>query len=1395
MTLGELSLSDLSGIAVPDLAILHLGGTESSSHLCTLCRKDGSVIDMRISITPGTSQEGSARYWNAFIEDITKQNQYEESIRKVNSYLENLINGAGVPIMVMDPGFCIVRVNRACEVLIGRSSHEVVGELVLSLFPQREHERLMRLLNTTLSGVRWESVEIDLLHRNGTVRSVVWNSSSIYEPGEGTPVATIIQGQDITLQKKYELEKDQAVRQITKNFAQLSILNDGIRNPLNVIQVYAGMSPDARLSEIIDGQIRSIDEMVTSLDQRWRESEKILQFLQKQYRVPLDFDEPSLSDEQDPSGFHLLLIEEMKAELFTILDSIDALVYVSDLDTYDLCYVNRFGRDILGDVIGQKCYKTLQNSDEPCEFCTNHHITGEATPSPVYRWERYNPQNGRWYDCRDRTITWSDGRLVRLEIATDITERKQYEEELRSNEGRLIDLISHIPDPLIILGFDASVHYCNAATFRLVGLDVDTTPSSLRIEPFMTPESLLQAITDLQAIRDFCGPRRSEYDIVCCSGQIRRVEAIGRKISWLGEDCDLVSLRDITERKESEQALRESEERYRAISEFSHNAICTISKEGRIIWVNENLLQMTGYSRDTVCDAPSFLQFIAPESVSLVRDNFVRYISGQEYTHHYSFYLLRSDGEKRLCEIYTVDFLDKSGNRILIASLLDITDSTRAREALIESENNFRSFFESVGEMIAVVTVPDGTFLYTNSTLRETLGYTDEKLLDMKLGNLFSGYSSTVERVLSDQVPGDRSVTEFVQVLTDPGVSIPAEMRVWQGTWNGRVCVYCIMKDIREEIEAKERFELIFRKNPNLMALSSVPDRVITDVNDAYLQRLGYSRDEVIGKTSRDLSLFLNPDQEEKIARLLSREGHISNQELVVRSKDGSVLYGVFSGDLITIRGRPFFLTVMTDISDRVNTENLLHEQERFESVLISSLPGFVYRCKNNPERTMLFVSDGCTSICGYLPDELIQDRVASYGSVVHPEYRCRLWEEWQKVIREHRVFEEVYQVITRSGSARWVWERGQGVFDDEGDLVCIEGFITDITSRKEMEEALRESEERFRLLIENQQDLVVKTDPERRVLYANPAYCSMIGKSEEELIGHALSLPTHPDDRQRIEESLSHLFSPPHTCSFEERIRTRNGWRWFSWTIRAVLDEQGSVTALVGTARDITGRKRAEAALRETNQKLNLLAGLTRHDIINQIQLMQVSHEYALASQDVSTIKSAIESAYQAGERIESIIGFTREYQNFGIDSSDWIPVGRAIDSAMYEVSCGDVVVDNQVDADIEIYADPIIRKVFSTLIENAIRHGGSITRIRFFTQKKGNQLLLICEDDGTGIADEFKERIFEHGFGNHTGLGLFFIREILAITSLTIHECGEPGEGARFKILIPADAFRRNS
>jgi PAS domain S-box-containing protein len=149
--------------------------------------------------------------------------------------------------------------------------------------------------------------------------------------------------------------------------------------------------------------------------------------------------------------------------------------------------------------------------------------------------------------------------------------------------------------------------------------------------------------------------------------------------------------------------------------------------------------------------------------------------------------------------------------------------------------------------------------------------------------------------------------------------------------------------------------------------------------------------------------------------------------------------------------------------------EKALRASEERYRTMIGNLPGFVYRCENDHDWTMSFISDGCRDVTGYAPEDLLNNKKTAFNDVIRPDYRERTWQHVQECLRQKKAFQHEYPIVVASGETdHWVWERGRGIFSDAGELLYIEGFITDITDRKRAEETLRNERLLLRTLIDN---------------------------------------------------------------------------------------------------------------------------------------------------------------------------------------------------------------------------------------------------------------------------------------------------------------------------------------
>ncbi|TYT73789.1 PAS domain S-box protein [Desulfobotulus mexicanus] len=242
-----------------------------------------------------------------------------------------------------------------------------------------------------------------------------------------------------------------------------------------------------------------------------------------------------------------------------------------------------------------------------------------------------------------------------------------------------------------------------------------------------------------------------------------------------------------------------------------------------------------------------------------------------------------------------------------------------------EREINFRNFFESIGDLVAV-TRPSGQIIYTNTSLRQSLGYSREECHGMYIIDLYPEKLREEAKVILEAMLEGREESCFIPLMRKNGKKIAVEARIWRGEWNGKECIFGLAKDISVQVEAQKRFERIFQNNPALMALWMLPESRLTDVNEAFLQTLGYVKEDIMNKTPQELNLFPFPEQLDALTLRLNETGRVTNTEIQIQDSKGRRKDGIFSGDVISSHGKHYLLTVMVDISERKQAEIALEE-------------------------------------------------------------------------------------------------------------------------------------------------------------------------------------------------------------------------------------------------------------------------------------------------------------------------------------------------------------------------------------------------------------------------------------------------------------------------------------
>jgi PAS domain S-box-containing protein len=592
-----------------------------------------------------------------------------------------------------------------------------------------------------------------------------------------------------------------------------------------------------------------------------------------------------------------------------------------------------------------------------------------------------------------------------------------------------------------------------------------------------------------------------------------------------------------------------------------------------------------------------------------------------------------------------------------------------------------------------------------------------------------------------------------------------------------------------EITKVKEEWERTFDAVPDLIALIDREHRIIR-VNKAMADSLGISPEQAVGMKCYEIVHHSSAPPLNCPHAMLLKDGKEHAEEVHEDNLGGDFL--VTTSPIYDAEGGLMgSVHIARDITTRKQVEEALYEKSQDLTLKVRELNSLyeIGRLVETSDTTDILLQ----ALADFLP-----------SAWQYPELTCA------RVVVNGREF--------RSGTFRessWVQDariivHGQRtgkieIFflgnDSEGKRPFLTGETTllnaiaervgRVLERKKAEGALRESEERYRTIINDMQDIFYRTDLTGKITMLSPSAARLAGyDSNDEILGRDVtSVYTVPAGRDNL---LAALREKGSVYAYPVDLRVRDGSiRHVTTSSHFYHDPQGTILGVEGVIHNITGQRQAEEALKEALKKLNMLSSITRHDILNQIMGLRTFLE--LSREDLKGTKheTFIEKEDQAAEAIQRQIEFTRFYQDIGVNAPKWQDAGSVIQEAAQQLSLPSIELHIEV-RDVEIFADPLIVKVFFNLMENSLRHGERVTRVEFSSRESEAGLVITYRDNGTGITAEDKKKLFQKGFGKHTGLGLFLSREILAITGITITENGEPGKGVQFDMMVPQGAFR---
>jgi len=813
-------------------------------------------------------------------------------------------------------------------------------------------------------------------------------------------------------------------------------------------------------------------------------------------------------------------------------------------------------------------------------------------------------------------------------------------------------------------------------------------------------------------------------------------------------DSVLVSLVDITQRKQMEDALRKSEERYRTIFETTGTATLIVEEDRTISLANNHAATLLGCSQEEIEGKKRWTEFVAPEDIErMQRFHQERRRNPESAPNHYDFHLIDKNGQ---VHIAFVSIAMIPGTTQSIASVLDVTDRVRAEQAL-EKRVAQLGLINEIGAQIASVLDPESLLEHAASLIQETFGYHHVGLFLLnRENNTLSLHSKA---------------GEFVRFF-----AANHHLSVGQGV-------------VGWVAENKKRL---------------LVNNVSTD--DQYVNLYP-------GKLPTGAELSVPIQTGDELTGVLDIQ---SPQRNAFDANDILVLETLADQLAVAIENARLHETVQQELTERKRAEMALRESQRMLSTLMSNLPGMAYRCLNDEHWTMKFVSEGGAELTGYAPEDLIDNHIVAYRDLIHPEDRDQVRANIDEALETQSPFQLNYRIINANGEQRWVWEQGRGIPEDQdASSQFLEGFITDVSERMKAEtereaifQQLQEQTQRLQQIMDTVSEGMVLLDAEKHILLANPVartYLATLGSVEtgerlqtlgQRPIDEMLAAP--PQGLWHEIEAANRVFEVTTKPLLSEEAPA--GW---TMVLRDVTRE-----------REMQQRMQQQERLAAVGQ---LAAGIA-HDFNNIMAVIILYGDMLLRSmssnQEKDRIKTIMQQANRAADLIDQLLDFSRRAV-FERRPMDLVPFLKEQVKLYERTLPDDIDVQLKYDAgDHTVNADPTrIQQVVMNLVVNArdaMPDGGQlqleVQRLAFAedkapvpNMKAGEWILLNVHDTGIGMSEDVRSHLFEPFFttkepGAGSGLGLAQVYGIVKQHKGEITVTTEEGAGTTFHIYLPA-------
>ncbi|MGG7034529.1 MAG: PAS domain S-box protein [Flavobacterium sp.] len=666
----------------------------------------------------------------------------------------------------------------------------------------------------------------------------------------------------------------------------------------------------------------------------------------------------------------------------------------------------------------------------------------------------------RWSTFVSKPTLQDDGSVCWDGIEFDITNLKKTEAELKYNQFLFESIIEGTSDAVFIKDYKGRYLVVNTATAKYIGKEISEIIGKDDSELFSKEEGLMLMKSDYQIM--ISGVTQTVEEHLTINSQPIVFSAI--KGSLKDEQGNMMGLfgisRDITNLKHIEEELRLSKQKFvLAFNSSPHAVFISEQETGKIIECNEALMNIYGYSREEVLGKTTLELnlYKNPEDRQKVIE------TAKEFGHIRNMELIglhKSGSELTL--IVSLEVCQISGKPHFIVTLNDITERKKTENELHISQEKFALAFHSSPDAIFISDQETGEFLESNNSVETIFGYTREEVIG-KTGLGLNLYKNPEDRQkVIDLLLKDGSVNKK-EVLGRHklGHDLNVLLTVGLETINNRSYFITTVHDIteRKKIEEKllisqQKFAIAFNSSPDAIFITEQDTGIIIEVNDAVETVFGFSREEIIGKTGRDLNINDDSEDQQKALDAFKENGHIRNMEVIRKHKSGSNLILLMSVESSIIEGKPCYISTLHDITQqKLAAEKLLESEERFKSIIsVSNTGAWEYHTDTDflwcsPEYfSMLGLNQSDYEILGH------KNLQETWIDLLHPDDKEHAINHFTEYLNNGSlgIYENQFRMKHANGNWIWIWSRGQTLRDSEGKVTNLTvGTHIDITERK----------------------------------------------------------------------------------------------------------------------------------------------------------------------------------------------------------------------------------------------------------------------------------------------------------------------------------------------------------